>query len=285
MTKARGAVDSIGKAQAEGPLSFYQRFLRITFCTFRCSYVRTPKRALVGRNREREKERERERKREGGGTHAHHTRAGARAHTHPRARSLFFPSSPSRLRLPPVLSFFALRAILLPLDVVLPPSFSFLVSLLYIFTVYVCARARTPRFNRCTRFHARHDTTAARGRLCTWVNGKMSFETFLGRSRSPHCQSYTRAIPFHASRSRENAARVSPGFSPRKNIRLLPFFSPLSFFLFLFSSFFLFSFLFLLRNFGVTNTREECHFGDRVKRAPAIPDRRAVCALVDAREC
>jgi len=122
MTKARGAVDSIGKAQAEGPLSFYQRFLRITFCTFRCSYVRTPKRALVGRNRERERERER------GGIHTHTTHARARArahtHTHPRARSLFFPSSPSRLRLPPVLSFFALRAILLPLDVVLPPSFS-----------------------------------------------------------------------------------------------------------------------------------------------------------------
>lgn len=31
---------------------------------------------------------------------------------------------------------------------------------------------------------------AAGGHLYTWVNGKMSFETFLGRSRSPHCQSY-----------------------------------------------------------------------------------------------
>ena len=33
---------------------------------------------------------------------------------------------------------------------------------------------------------------AVRGQLYTWVNGKMSFETFLGRSQSPHCQSYTR---------------------------------------------------------------------------------------------
>lgn len=41
MTKARGALDSIGKAGKRGPLSFYQRFLRITFRTFRCSCART----------------------------------------------------------------------------------------------------------------------------------------------------------------------------------------------------------------------------------------------------
>jgi len=192
MTKARGAVDSIGKARAEGPLSFYQRFLRITFRTFRCSYARAHTRTEKIRERERE--------------HA------VRACTHTPARVLFSfrlvsLSSPSRLRLPPVLSFFALRAILLPLDVVLP-AFVLLVSLLYTFSVCTCVQTRIHLVSIVVRwFHAQHDTTAARGRLCTWVNGKMSFETFLGRSRSPHCQSYTRAIPFHASRCRENAAR------------------------------------------------------------------------------
>lgn len=66
---------------------------------------------------------------------------------------------------------------------------------------FVCVYA--PRLNRRARFHVARDSTlaAARGRLCTWVNGKMSFETFLGRSRSPHCQSCTRAIPLARKRS------------------------------------------------------------------------------------
>lgn len=47
--------------------------------------------------------------------------------------------------------------------------------------------------NYYTRFHVMWlYAFAVRGQLYTWVNGKMSFETFLGRSRSPHCQSYTR---------------------------------------------------------------------------------------------
>lgn len=33
--------------QAEGPLSFYQRFLRITFYTFRCSCARAPTRIRI----------------------------------------------------------------------------------------------------------------------------------------------------------------------------------------------------------------------------------------------
>lgn len=56
---------------------------------------------------------------------------------------------------------------------------------------------------------------AARGRLCTWVNGKMSFETFLGRSRSPHTVSHTHA----RSRSRENArCSASPSRSFRSTM-------------------------------------------------------------------
>jgi len=165
-----------------------------------------------------------------------HTRAHTHTHTHTRARVLF-----SFRRLPLVsvyrLSYpSSLSAPFSCLSMSFYLAFVLLVSLLYIFTVYVCACAHTPRFNRCTRFHAQHDTIAARGRLCTWVNGKMSFETFLGRSRSPHCQSYTRAIPFHASRSRENAARVSPGFSPREEYPAATFSFLFSFFFFFFSS-------------------------------------------------
>lgn len=172
--------------QAEGPLSFYQRFLRITFHTFRCSSARAPTRVRI------------------------HIYTRDQIHTYTRVLFLFCP--PPRLRRPLVLSSFTLHAVL---------SFCCLSSsfraafVLFVAIVRTCTRARA-RVCTCAlsqssyaRFHvARLYAPAARGRLCTWVNGKMSFETFLGRSRSPHCQSYTREIPL--SRKRSAAARRRP---------------------------------------------------------------------------
>lgn len=195
MTKARGAADSIGKAGGEAS------FLLPAFSPYYVPYFPLFLRA-----------------------HQHtHTRVRRNiwvhvyAPTHPC--SLSFLSSLSSPCRPSVLYFSALDAVLLlPLSlsfsllVIPPPSSSS--SLLYVCAyisricshVRVCASSQSSR----TRFHvARLYAPAARGRLCTWVNGKMSFETFLGRSRSPHCQSCTRAIPLLRSscRSRENVRR------------------------------------------------------------------------------
>lgn len=159
------------KGGQRGLLSFYQRFLRITFRTFRCPCTRATT----------------------------NTRPHTYTHTHTRAhiihpRFLSFLSSPSSPSTSCSILLCPLRCSpYLPLYVVLPSSSS--LSLLYVrMSVCVCVYVRASSLNRRTRFHVvRHYAPAARGRLCTWVNGKMSFETFLGRSRSPHCQSYTRA--------------------------------------------------------------------------------------------
>lgn len=175
--------------QAEGPLSFYQRFLRITFYTFRCSCARACARAHQ------------------------HVSVYAAKYTYTR-RSLSFLSSPSSpstscpiLLHPPCRSPSAS-----PHRSALPSSSS---SLLYVrvrtrICVYVCTCALSQSLY--ARFHvARLYAPAARGRLYTWVNGKMSFETFLGRSRSPHCQSYAREIPLSRKRS---PPRVVPSTMP-----------------------------------------------------------------------
>lgn len=68
--------------------------------------------------------------------------------------------------------------------------------------VYMCASSQSSYEVSCRA--ALRSTPAARGRLCTWVNGKMSFETFLGRSRSsPLSVIHTRDLA--PCRSRENA--------------------------------------------------------------------------------
>lgn len=177
--------------QAEGPLSFYQRFLRITFRTFRCSCARA---------RPRTDTRPRP-----------YTLGQIHTYTHTYPRSLSFLSSPPGppppstscpiLLRPPRPFSFCLSLLVVPRRLSSSPS-----SLLYV-RVHVCTCASSQ--SSYARFHvARLRAPAARGRLCTWVNGKMSFETFLGRSRSPHCQSYTREI----SRSRENARRRRASF-------------------------------------------------------------------------
>lgn len=179
--------------QAEGPLSFYQRFLRITFRTFRCSCARARAPTHVR-------------------VHIHSAKyTYIYIHTYPR--SLSFLSSPpplvppvNLLSYPPSPSFTPFSFCLSPRRRSAPPFVLFVVAI-----VRTCARVCTCVYVRLVsivvvyaRFHvARLCAPAARGRLCTWVNGKMSFETFLGRSRSPHCQSYTREI----CRSRENARR------------------------------------------------------------------------------
>lgn len=179
--------------QAEGPLSFYQRFLRITFRTFRCSCARAPAPTHVP-------------------VHMHSAKY---THIYTRTRVLFPFCPPPLVPPPPSTSCPILlhpprrspSATLLVVPRRLSSSSS---SLLYVRVHAACTCVRAPRLNRpYARFHvARLCAPAARGRLCTWVNGKMSFETFLGRSRSPHCQSYTREI----CRSRENARRRRASF-------------------------------------------------------------------------
>lgn len=160
--------------QAEGPLSFYQRFLRITFHTFRCSCARAHLTRM----------------------HIHIREPNTYAHVYTR---VLFPFCP------PLVSVDHLSYLpspsTTPFSFCLSSSFcaAFVLSssLLYI-RVCTCALSQSSY----ARFHvARLYAPAARGRLCTWVNGKMSFETFLGRSRSPHCQSYTREIPLSRKRS------------------------------------------------------------------------------------
>lgn len=177
---------------AEGPLSFYQRFLRITFHTFRCSCAR----ARAPTN-----------------TTSPHVRPNTHTNIYPR--SLSFLSSP-----------------LVSVDLLsYPPSpstpFSFCLSssfraafVLFVAIVHTCTRVCVyvhlvsivvPRGFHVARLYA----PAARGRLYTWVNGKMSFETFLGRSRSPYCQSYTREIPLSRKRSPPRVVRSTTSVARR----------------------------------------------------------------------
>lgn len=194
MTKARGAADSIGKAGRGAS------FLLPAFSPYYVPYFPLFLHARARTN-----------------TRPHpYTYAGP--NTHISAFSFFsvlplvsvvllpYPPSPFTPFSPSAAS---------PHRSALPSSSS---SLLYV-RVHARARVCTCALSQSSyaRFHvARLYAPAARGRLCTWVNGKMSFETFLGRSRSPHCQSYTREIPL--SRKRSAAARRRPtmhgGFAP-----------------------------------------------------------------------
>lgn len=188
MTKARGAADSIGKAGrgASFLLPAFSPYYVPYFPLFLRARARAP-------------------------THVHvHVHSAKYTYIHTRTRVLF-PFCPPPLvppRQPLVLSSFTLHAVLLSASLLVVPR-RLSSPLRRRYCTYVCTRAYV-----CTcassqssyaRFHVARlrRAPAARGRLCTWVNGKMSFETFLGRSRSPHCQSYTREI----SRSRENARR------------------------------------------------------------------------------
>lgn len=179
MTKARGAADSIGKAGRGAS------FLLPAFSPYYVPYFPLFLRARAH-------------------THRHtSTSAYTRPNTHIYTRTrVLFPFCPP---LPPLV---------LPVNLLsYPPSpstpFSFCLSprrsappFVLLFVVVAIVRTCATRVHVCmcassqssyARFHvARLRAPAARGRLCTWVNGKMSFETFLGRSRSPHCQSYTR---------------------------------------------------------------------------------------------
>lgn len=126
--------------QAEGPLSFYQRFLRITFRTFRCSCARARPRP-----------------------HRHtsasvYTRPNTHISTHVPAFSFLsvLPLPPWSPRQPLVLSSFTLHAVLL---LPLSPSFraafrSSSSSLLYVRVhtrVYVCTCASSQ--SSYARFH------------------------------------------------------------------------------------------------------------------------------------
>lgn len=190
MTKARGAADSIGKA-GRGASFLLPAFSPYYVPYFPLSCARARARAP---------------------THVHvHIHSAKYTYIHTRTRVLF-PFCPPPLVPPPSTSCpillhpprpfsFCLSLLVVPRRLSSSPS-----SLLYV-RVYVCTCASSQ--SSYARFHvARLRAPAARGRLCTWVNGKMSFETFLGRSRSPHCQSYTREI----SRSRENARRRRASF-------------------------------------------------------------------------
>lgn len=177
---------------AEGPLSFYQRFLRITFHTFRCSCARARAHQY----------------------HISHVRPNTHTHKHIPAFS-FLSVLPPRLRRPLVLSSFTLHAVLLLPLLIVPRCLRPLRR--YCTYVYTRMCVRAPCLNRRARgFHvARLYAPAARGRLYTWVNGKMSFETFLGRSRSPYCQSYTREIPLSRKRSPPRVVRSTTSVARR----------------------------------------------------------------------
>lgn len=194
MTKARGAADSIGKAGRGAS------FLLPAFSPYYVPYFPLFLRARTN-------------------THPH---PYMQTHIHRDAR----PHIPafSFLSVLPLVSVDLLSYPPLP-----SKPFSFCLSssfrtafVLFVARTYVCTRVRV-----CVRlvsivvrarFHvARLYAPAARGRLCTWVNGKMSFETFLGRSRSPHCQSYTREIPLSRKRSPPRVASLdggAVGFTP-----------------------------------------------------------------------
>lgn len=196
MTKARGAADSIGKAGRGAS------FLLPAFSPYYVPYF-----PLFLRARAR--------------AHRHtsmYTRPNTHIYIYTRTR-VFFPfcpppPPPPGTPAPPSTSC----PILLHPPRRSPSSLSprrsappFVLLFVVVAIVRTCARVCTCASSQSSyaRFHvARPRAPAARGRLCTWVNGKMSFETFLGRSRSPHCQSYTREI----SRSRENALAAAPSF-------------------------------------------------------------------------
>jgi len=126
--------------QAEGPLSFYQRFLRITFRTFRCSCARTPTRICI---------------RIRGQTHTHtHTRAHTRTYT----RVLFPFCPPPRLRRPLVLSSFALHAVLLLPLLIIPHR----LRPLRRYCTYIRMCVRAPRLNRRTRGFMSHGSMLPR---------------------------------------------------------------------------------------------------------------------------
>lgn len=185
MTKARGATDSIGKAGRGAS------FLLPAFSPYYVPYfplflrARTPTRI--------------------------HIHTWPNTHTlYPR--SLSFLSSPlisvDLLSYPPS-SFTPFSFCHSPHRSALPSSSS---SLLYIRVSHICVWTCALSQSSYARFHvARLYAPAARGRLYTWVNGKMSFETFLGRSRSPYCQSYTREIPLSRKRSLPRVVRSTIG--------------------------------------------------------------------------
>lgn len=178
MTKARGAADSIGKAGRGAS------FLLPAFSPYYVPRVLSVVPALARTDT--------------------HPVIRVRAHTHIcTPASLFFPSSPSSPATSRPILLRALHAVLFPPLLVPSPS-SIWTSVLYIrVCMYTCGH----RLNRRTRFHVARLYALLprrRGRLCTWVNGKMSFETFLGRSRSsPLSVIHTRDLA--PCRSRENA--------------------------------------------------------------------------------
>lgn len=146
MTKARGAADSIGKAGRGAFFPFYQRFLRITFRTFRCPCTRAR-------------------------THQH-----APTHTHSLVRTLYtrvlFPfCPPPHLRRPPVLSFSALYA---PFSICLSTSFYRLRSPPRHHCTYVCVCvcAREPRLSIVVRGFMSCGALRSRGeRAALYVRG------------------------------------------------------------------------------------------------------------------
>lgn len=195
MTKARGAADSIGKAGRGAS------FLLPAFSPY---YVPRVLSVVPARARARART---------------DTRTHSRTYTHiVHPRSLFFlvvPLVSVDLSCPILLR--ALHAILLlPLLVPSPSSISASVIVRICVYMYVRICMCALRLNRHTRFHvARLYAPAARGRLCTWVNGKMSFETFLGRSRSsPLSVIHTRDLA--PCRSRENARLARDDGAPTR---------------------------------------------------------------------
>lgn len=178
MTKARGAFDSIGKAGrgASFLLPAFSPYYAPYFPLFLCTYVQ------------------------------HCTQMHTSTHVHVvYVCNILCPEKHTFTRVLLFFFFFFLRS-LRPSRFI--PSFSicYIYSYLFLFPyvlntfdVYMALSVRLSasslfyHLNYYTRFHVMWlYAFAVRGQLYTWVNGKMSFETFLGRSRSPHCQSYTR---------------------------------------------------------------------------------------------
>lgn len=185
MTKARGAADSIGKAGRGAS------FLLPAFSPYYVPYfplflrARAPIRIYIHIR---------------GQTHIHTHMTDTHSHIPAFSFLSVLPlASVDLLSYPPSPSHPPCRSPSASPHRSAPPSFSSLLLYIRVYA-YVCTCASSQ--SSYARFHvARLYAPAARGRLCTWVNGKMSFETFLGRSRSPHCQSYTREIPLSRKRS------------------------------------------------------------------------------------
>lgn len=182
MTKARGAADSIGKAGRGAS------FLLPAFSPYYVPRVLSVVPALA---------------------RTRHAPSNTRTHAHTHTHTCCTPAF-SFLSVVPLISGDlssypsrrALRAVLF-LPLLVPSSSSIWTSVLYIRVhVHMCASSQSSYEVSCRA--ALRSTPAARGRLCTWVNGKMSFETFLGRSRSsPLSVIHTRDLA--PCRSRENA--------------------------------------------------------------------------------